>query len=469
MPPSRASGVRLDALVQHAVEPVVLIGPDGCIVQVNKAWEELTGRKLDEVAGLACRPIGPAPAGGLDGLAASFCPPPEVLRGQAVGSEVSITRPCGERIRRRVEFWPFHDARGGLIGLIGLVRPAGAPPSSIDSEDHRLRNALAELRERLVESRGSEALIGRGPEHRRLLDQVATASDNAVPALIVGEAGTGKRLTARTIHARSQRSRSPFLAYDVAALPSEVLERQLFGPQWLPEPRPLVAPEGSTLLIGDALGLPRDLQARLAAGLDGRVRLIATTTGDPDAAFEAERLRPDFYFAMTTLILRLRPLRERLDELPLLAQHFLERSNRKGGRPRDGFSRPALDALLAHDWPGNLHELARVVDEARRRGDDLMIQLDDIPGSIRGARGGAYLPPRPKGVSLPLKERLALVERSMIEKALAGSGDNKSRAAKLLGVNRPFLYRRIKELGIADGPGPPDDAPAEEAGPPEDS
>ena len=470
MPPSRTLSIRLDALVQDAVEPVVLIGPDGRIVQVNKAWEELTGRSLKEVVGLACRPVGSASVGDLEGLAASFCPPPEVLRGLAVGSEVSITGPGGERIRRRVEFWPFHDARGSLLGLLGLVRPAGTSPLSLDSDDHGLRNALAELRERLIESQGSDALIGRGPEHRRLLDQVATASTTAVPTLIIGEAGTGKRLTARTIHARSQRPRSSFLAYDVAALPPEVLDRQLFGPQWLPEPRPLRAPEGSTLLVGDALDLPRDIQARLAAGLDGRVRLIATTAGEPDAALKAERLRPDFYFAITTLVLRLRPLRERLDELPFLAQHLLERSNRKGGHRRDGFSRAALEALLAHDWPGNLHELARVVDEARGRGDDLMIQLDDIPAAIRGARGGAYLTPRSKEVPLPLKERLALIERSIIEKALAGSGDNKSRAAKLLGVNRPLLYRRIKELGIADGPGSPDDSTtedAEETGPPE--
>ena len=457
MPPPRVSGLRLDAFVQQAREPVFLLSPERRILLVNKAWEELTGHHSDEVAGLECQPRGPTRPGDLDGLGGSFCPPPEAMAGQPSGSKTLILHADGERRWMRVEFWPFHDAQGALSGLIGLVRPCDVAPQVPDSEAHRLRVELIELRERLQARHGFDSLIGRGAEHRRLLDQVAAASSTEVPALIVGEAGTGKRLVARTIHQRGPRRLAPLLAYDCKAIPPELLGRQLFGPSDQAAGRPFSAADGATLLVVDVLELPRDLQARLVSGLDGRVRLIATTAGDPDAALKAERLLPDLYYALTTLVLRLRPLRERPDELPLLAQHLVERANLRGDRRRDGLGRAALDALVAYDWPGNFLELARVIDDAHARGDDDLIQVDDIPASIRGHRGGAYQPPREPVGPVPLKEMLTRVERRLIEKALERAGDNKSKAAKMLGINRPFLYRRIKELGIADDPGTPDE------------
>jgi PAS domain S-box-containing protein len=460
MPPPRVTGQRLDALVQQAREPVFLLSPDRRILMVNKAWEVLTGHPSEEVTGLECRPHGPTRPGDLDDLGGSFCPPPEAMAGQPAGSKTLILHADGERRWRRLEFWPFHDAQGALSGLIGLVRPCELDPQAPDSEAQRLRVELMDLRERLLERHGFDALIGRGAEHRRLLDQVAAASSTSVAVLIVGEPGTGKKLVARTIHQRGPRRLAPLLAYDCKALPPEILERQLFGTSIEPAGSRLTASDGTTVLVGDILEMPRDLQARLVAGLDGRVRLIATTAGDPDAAFKAERLRPDLYYALTALVLRLRPLRDRLDELPLLAQHLLERANLKGDRRREGLSRAALDALLAYDWPGNLLELARVIDEAHPRGLDGLIQVEDIPAAIRGQRGGAYQPPHQPTGPIPLKEMLTQVERRLIEKALERAGDNKSRAAKLLGVNRPFLYRRMKELGIADEPEPPEEDPA---------
>src|SRR4051794_28676884 len=120
MPPSRVSGARLDALVQNAREPVFLLGPERRIVSVNHAWEELTGHALDEVVGLECRPNGPTRPQDLVGLGGSFCPPPEAMAGRPCGSTTMILHADGSRIWRRVEFWPFHDAQGGLVGLLGL-------------------------------------------------------------------------------------------------------------------------------------------------------------------------------------------------------------------------------------------------------------------------------------------------------------------------------------------------------------
>jgi DNA-binding NtrC family response regulator len=451
MPPTRVSGVRLDALVQQAREPVFLLGPDRRIMLVNRAWEELTGHSSESVVGLECQPHGPTRAGDLDGLGGSFCPPPEALAGQPSGSNTLILHPEGERLWRRLEFWPFHDAEGALSALLGFVRMPNHPPHAPEAEAQRLRAELMEAREQLHARHGFDSLIGRGPEHRRLLDQVAAAASTQVPVLIVGEPGTGKLLVARTIHGRGPCRQSPILPFDCKALPPEILERQLFGGSNGPVgPNPLRLPDGATLLIGDVLELPRDLQARLASSLDARIRLIATTTGDPDAALRTDRLRPDLYYALTTLVLRLRPLRERRDELPILAQHILERMNLRGNRQRAGFSPEAIDVLSAYDWPNNLRELAKVVEDAHGRGDNHVIQADDVPAEIQGAFGGAYNPPSQPTGPAPLKEMLTLIERRLIEQALERAGRNKSKAAKLLGINRPFLYRRIKELEIAD-------------------
>lgn len=460
MPPSRVSGARVDHVLQSAREPVFWLNGELKLTWVNRAWEALTGHEAATALGLTCQPHGPNRTGDLAGLAGSLHPPAECLLGRPASSRTLFIHPSGERLWRRIEFWPVHNERGDLAGMIGLVRALDEPSSAPDADSQRLRTELMEVRARLLERYQHDGLVGRGPAHRRLLDQVSAAAASAVPVLIVGEPGTGKRLAARSIHLQGARRQAPLVPIDCAALPAAVLERELFGPappapdDDAPAAPRLALPDGSTLLIGDVLDLPRDLQARLVACLDGPVRLIATTSGDLDAALRSERLRHDLYCALTTLTVRLSPLRERLDELPLLAHHLLERANLRGGPGRLGFSPGAVGALLAYDWPGNLLELGRVVDEARNHGDGPLIDADDLPAEVRGHLASAYQPPSSPPTIIPLDELLTDVERRLIENALARARRNKSRAAELLGISRPRLYRRIKELGLPDEPDP---------------
>jgi transcriptional regulator with PAS, ATPase and Fis domain len=458
MASTRVSGVRLESVWQQAREPLFWLNPDLKLIWVNRAWEELTGHPAEAVIGLVCHDHGPTRAGDLSGLGGSFYPPAEARAGRPAGGPTLIIHAGGERKWRRVDFWPMHDENGDCLGMLGVVSVPDAPSFVPDSESHRLRSELLEVRNRLHGRYGFDSLIGRGPSHRRLLEQVGAAAATMVPLLIVGESGTGKRLVARTIHHQGPRRNAPFLPFDCAALPAEVLNRELFGVDGdegiVPK---LVLPEGATLLIGDILDLPRDLQARLAAALERRVRLLATTAGDIEVALNTERLRPDLYYALTTLVIRLAPLRSRLDELPLLAQHLLERINLRGERQRTGFSPEALSTLLAYDWPGNLRELARVVDTAHATGSGDWIEVDDLPPEIRGHLGASYLPPPVAPPITPLDELLTQVERRLIEHAMQRAGRNKSRAAELLGISRPRLYRRINELNLPDEPEPGDE------------
>jgi DNA-binding NtrC family response regulator len=450
-------------LWERACVPVFWLDPALKLTWVNRAWEQLTGHRADAVIGLTCHAHGPTSAGDLSDLAASFHPPPESLAGQPCGSPTLILHAGGEAMWRRLEFWPFRDEQSALLGLLGMVRAEDEPSSVPDSREGQLHLELLAIRRRLQEQSGFDSLIGSGPSHRRLLDQVRLASVSAAPVLIVGESGTGKRHVARTIHLNGAGRGQPLVPFDCEALPAEILERELFGPATSAasdssaqlssgksaRPR-LSLGDGSTLLVREILLLPRDLQARLAASLDSPVRLVGTTALDPDVALKREQIRPELYFALTTLVLRLAPLRDRRAELPILAHHMLERANQRGGTQRMGFSPQALDALSSHDWPGNLRELARVVDYAHARGNDPWLTLEDLPAPFRGSRGESFLPPAAPSPIKPLDQLLTEVERRLIETALRQARGNKSRAADLLGISRPRLYRRIKELGLPD-------------------
>jgi PAS domain S-box-containing protein len=467
MPPPSVVPFELNPFIEQAREPVFWLDAQLKLVWVNRAWEMLTGYSAESVRGLTCQAHAPTRAGDLADLASSFFPPPESLAGMPAGTPALIFHAAGERIWRRIEFWPFCDNQGTLIGLIGQVREGDCQPSVPDAVADQLHIELLEIRRALHNKYGFDGLIGSGPFHRRLLDQVRLASRSTIPVLIVGEPGTGKRHVARTIHQQGPNCQQLLVPFDCEALPAEILERELFGGDRQKDRESrgeshssgsgrlrLSLLDGSTLLIREILLLPRDLQARLVAALDTRVRLLATTVNDPEIALQNEQLRPELYFALTGLVLRLRPLRERRDELPLLAQHLLERANQRGGEQRTGFSPQAIGALMAYDWPGNLRELARVIDSAHARSGSLgpVIEADDLPASIRANLGAGFAPPASPSPIEPLDEILNQVERRLIETAMRQARRNKSRAADLLGISRPRLYRRIKELNLPDEP-----------------
>jgi DNA-binding NtrC family response regulator len=450
-------------LWEKACVPVFWLDSELKLTWVNRAWERLTGFRADAVVGLTSHAHAPTRGDDLADLVASFHPPPESVAGQPCGTQTLILQAGGEPIWRRVEFWPFCDEQDALLGLLGMVRALDGPPSVPNSCESALHVELLEIRRGLQKQAGFDGLIGSGPAHRRLLDQVRLASASAAPVLIVGESGTGKRQVARTIHQNSPGRHLPLVPFDCEALPAEILERELFGAETslssesgatssaskTARPR-LSLGDGSTILIREILMLPRDLQARLAASLDSPVRLLGTTALDPDIALGREQIRPELYFVLTTLVLRLAPLRDRRHELPVLAQHMLERANQRGGKQRTGFSPQVIAAFMSYDWPGNLQELARVVDSAHARAGDSRLTIDDLPAPFRSRLGESFLPPTAPSPIKPLDQLLTEVERRLIETALRQARGNKSRAAEILGISRPRLYRRIKELELPD-------------------
>jgi PAS domain S-box-containing protein len=456
---SRSISVRrIHAILQQAAEPIFVLDAAHCLAFVNEAWEQLTGFTHEAVAGLPCRGPLPIAEPGPATLAACLSLPAEALAGNVCSASSLIVCASGERIWRSIEFWPMWGREGRYLGAFAAIRPLSKPKAESDPPSHRLHTQLLELRERFREIRGKALLVGAGAAQERLLVQIENAAKTRNPVTLVGEPGTGKQLVARAIQEQGSNSSAPLLRYDVEAIPAdELVITMLKNDSEASEVRTWAAPNGATLIIGDLAALPRDLQSAMRAmlaapGLEGHNRLIFTSLKQPKALWLDDRLQGDFYHAITSLVIELPPLRERLEELPLLAQHFLELQNAKGERIVSGFSATALDVLRAYDWPGNLSELARVIAVAHEQCSSGLISAADIPVSIRGQLAAAHNPPAMPPPVTPLDATLEQAERRLIERALAWSRHNKSRAADLLAISRPRLYRRMKDLEIPDLP-----------------
>ena len=455
-----------DQLWQLAREPIFWLDPTLRLIWVNRAWENLTGHPAESVVGLDLSGSR-SDTRGRSGRSGRELPSAPRVVGRPARGNHRADLPCGgERIWHRLEFWPFRDEHDSLIGLLGLVRAADDPPSVPDSRGQPAPRRAARDQAAASGAIGFDSLVGFGPSHRRLLDQVRLAAASTTPVLIVGEPGTGKRQVARTIHQNGPGRSSRLVPFDCEALPAEILERELFGVgQRRRASRPvetsrrpaagrprLSLGEGSTLLIREILMLPRDLQARLAASLDSPSGCSATTALDPEIALESEQLRPELYFALTTLVVRFDRLRERRDELPVLAQHLLERANQRGGKQKTGFSPQALaasDGLRLAGKPARARSRHRPRSRSAGRPEPL-VAVDDLPASIRGNLGGGLSSPAQPSPIKPLDELLTEVEQRLIETRLAPGPRKQVARRRLLGISRPRLYRRIKELNLPD-------------------
>ncbi|HWA73891.1 MAG TPA: sigma-54 dependent transcriptional regulator [Polyangiaceae bacterium] len=340
------------------------------------------------------------------------------------------------------------------------------------------RELLANVR-RLESALGERSvlgsIVGQSPKMRDLAQQVERVLSSEVAVCVFGESGTGKELVARAIHQGSNRRRGPFVAINCAGIPESLQESELFGHErgsftGATQQRRgcFEQANGGTLLL-DELGemslttqasLLRTLQEKTIRRVGGSsetpidVRIVCATHRDLRAEVDAGRFREDLYFRLVVYPIYLPPLRERLEDLPLLVGHFLRTLEVGVGREVKRISPEALDALSRHRWPGNVRELQNVVHRSLLacRGDE--ITLADLPSDIRNA----VLPPLPpsNGKStngehgrddeiLPLRE----LERRAIQRALRATQGSVGKAAKLLGIGRATLYRRIATLDLS--------------------
>lgn len=307
-------------------------------------------------------------------------------------------------------------------------------------------------------------LLGDHPTMRHALDVASRIAATSATVLITGESGTGKSLLARHIHAASGRA-GRFVDVACGSLAESLLDSELFGHEpgaftgatARRDGRFLLA-DGGTIFLDEIttaspamqVKLLRVLQERQFEPLGGRdtitidARVILATNDDLAALVATGRFRADLFWRIAVVTIAMPPLRERADDIPALASHFLEGAAARAGRCVEGFTPRALEALRAHRWPGNVRELEHAVERAVLLGHHAVVDLPDLPSTVASGANPAAAPPRRCG----LKHELAGPERRLILDALANAGWRRDTAARSLGINRTTLYKKLKRLGI---------------------
>jgi len=291
-----------------------------------------------------------------------------------------------------------------------------------------------------------------------LIEQVAATT---APVLITGESGTGKELAAKSIHARSLRRDRPFVAINCAAVPETLIESELFGHErgaftGAHQRRAgcFERANGGTLLLDEITEMRSEMQAKLLRVLEEKevrrlggvkeipidVRVLAASNRQPRRAIREGRLREDLYFRLSVLSIELPPLRERIEDVPLLTAQFLRQFNREHSKAVQGVAEDCLKSLKAYSWPGNVRELRNVIERAVILCRSSMLSSGDLPIDLADQVGVGTDPDFTIRLGASLKE----VEAELIFRTLASVGGNKTRAARILGVARRSIYNLLE-------------------------
>ena len=334
-------------------------------------------------------------------------------------------------------------------------------------EGRALRQEVARFQAEVRHGAELQDLVGTSPavgQLRGLIQQIARS--DATTVLLEGESGTGKDLVARIIHFASARAAAPFMAVNCAALPEQLLESELFGHERgaITDAKALKKglfeqADGGTVYLDEIGDMKPDLQAKLLRLIEEKsfrrvgsvrdfrvdVRVIAATNRDLGKAREAGQFRTDLYYRLKVFPLFLPPLRERREDIPLLAAHFLRRFNREMRRGVQSLHPTAEAALGRYAWPGNVRELRNVLERAMILATGETIRLEDLPPELTA---GPTAPPTALPALPSHGVNLEEVERQLVRQALESTEGNQVRAARLLGISRDALRTRMKKFGL---------------------
>ena len=326
-----------------------------------------------------------------------------------------------------------------------------------------LRHEVNRLRREVHKEYSFHQIIGKSKPMQEIFDLIRRVADSPTNLLITGESGTGKELVAKAIHYNSDRKDAPFIPVNCAAIPEQLLESELFGhmrgafTDAKADKRGLFEEaQKGTLFLDEISELPLMLQAKILRAIQEKeirrvgankpiavdVRIIAATNLLLTEEVKAKRFREDLYYRLNVIELRLPPLRERREDIPLLVDAFMKKCAASRGKQIQGVSESALAMLVDYTWPGNVRELENVIERAVTLSRSEKIVSDDLPSTIQGARGDRRVLDDAAERTLPLDE----VEKEYILKILEKTGGNKYQAAHALGIDRKTLYRKLAEI-----------------------
>jgi two-component system, NtrC family, response regulator HydG len=396
-------------------------------------------------------------------------------------ADLSLPRVSGLELLDRIKrSWPSTEVivitgQGSIATAVDAIKRGAyhylTKPFTAEEIIHLVRQALERrrlvdrkerLEEELSQVRGMHQLVGQSEALRRVRQVIQTAAGSEATVLLEGESGTGKEIIANAIHGLSKRSRGPLVKMNCAAVPETLLESELFGHEkgaFTGADRRRVGrfeqAEAGTLFLDEVCEMQPRLQAKFLRALQEReierlggsetipvdVRIIAATNRDLQKALAEGVLREDLYYRLNVILLRVPPLRERMDDVPILAMHFVRKYAAREGVPTAGIAEEAMNVLLSYAWPGNVRELENAIERAVVLGRADVLRPQDLPPQVH-RRGEEQRPLIPAHLTLEEIEKLAIAQ------ALRLTGGNKSEAAERLGIHRTSIYDKMRRYGI---------------------
>ena len=429
-------------LLDSIADGVFTVDRDFVITSFNRAAEGITGVPLKEAIGRPCCEVFRAE------ICEGDCALKETIRSgkPVVNRAVFILRANGQRVPISVSTSMLKDAQGNHVGGV---------------ETFRDLTLVETLRKEVLKSYSFEDIISRNPRMREIFSVLPDVAISDSTILIEGESGTGKELLARAIHNLSYRSGKPLITVNCGAIPDNLLESELFGYKAgaftdakRDKPGRFALAEGGTIFLDEIGEITPALQVRLLRVIQHKVfeplggtqpitaniRVLAATNKVLKALVDDGQFREDLYYRIQVFKLSLPPLRDRKEDVSVLAEHFVDRFNLIKGKDIGGFSREALGALMQYDWPGNIRELENAIEHAFILCRGGLIELSHLPEPLRS------LAESRQGFLTGLT--LAEMEARVIMEALSRNNGKKTAAARELGINKTTLWRKMKRLRL---------------------
>jgi len=440
-------------VVDTIQDGVMIVNTEGTIISVNRGFEEITGYKSDEVLGKPCTILN--------------CNNCKVVR-NAEGCHWCVMFERGSLVKQRCQVFrkdgrPVHviknasvlkDAGGTVTGAVETITDI---TDLVDKEKQ-----VATYRRELGGDDRFYGMIGASGAMQKVFELIRNAAQSDAPVIIYGESGTGKELVAAAIHKAGLRSRKPFVKVNCAALNPSLLESELFGHvkgaftgAHQGRQGRFEAAHGGDIFLDEIGDLPLSTQIKLLRVLEEKVvervgdnraikvdvRIISATNRNLPDLIDKGDFREDFYYRVNVIPIHVPPLRERVDDIPLLARSFFNRIQLKSGKKIEGISKEALDALMRYRWPGNVRELKSAFEFAFVSCHGPTIEPEHLPVGILGGDAGQG---RDETGACSINE----IKKRRLVRALEETGGNQSRAARLLGISRTSVWNQMKRFNL---------------------
>jgi len=451
----RGSGrrTRLETRLSSLDTPLFLVDASRTVQFFNQGCEKILEWSAEEIQGQTCDYAVDTDTDECESVCNLLCPPPEVFKGSRSEVPRYLLSRSGKTLPCVIRYSPLLDENQQTKLVLGIIDRLDSTQSlPIASPPQQLHAELAALRLSLRNRFRFSSIVAKNDAMQRVLRQLELAINTTQPVHFWGEPGTGKEHLARVIHFESEQRRKIFIPLDCDILPPLELKqtvKKIFQRDF-DESMPL---EPGVLFLAHVETLSRDIQELILSKYQSEtpkdnIRLITASSFSLQDLLDRELILPEFFYLITTMEIKVPPLRDRRDDLELLAQHFLENENRYQEKQVSGFAPGVLSLFQDYFWPANLDELTKIIQAAFQATSELLITQESLPLRIKTGIDARTLGPALSTAIRPLGETLQQVETEHIIRALEQTKNNRTEAAKLLGLTRAKLYRRMEILDI---------------------